>query len=85
MSLPEVVKLLDLVRQAESCRTRCADLLKGPMALKVHFEYFDFFPVSFPGGQFASTSTPVNYNYRLLRFWFKKWINSLLLSQSYSF
>jgi hypothetical protein len=32
--------LLDLLRQAELCRAQCAEILKGPISLKVGFVGF---------------------------------------------
>ncbi|XP_031381205.1 lysine-specific demethylase 5B [Punica granatum] len=51
VSLPEAENLVDLVTQAESCRARCVELLKGPMALKdveIVVQEMDRFPVIIP-------------------------------------
>ncbi|KAK4802792.1 hypothetical protein SAY86_000995 [Trapa natans] len=51
VSLPEVEKLLDLIRKAESCRFRCTDLLKGSLELKdveIVIQEMDDFPVIIP-------------------------------------
>jgi hypothetical protein len=34
--------LFDLLRQAELCRAQCAEILKGPISLKVGFVGFCF-------------------------------------------
>lgn len=32
--------LLDLLRQAELCRAQCAEILEGPICLKVSYQIF---------------------------------------------
>ncbi|KAK9276591.1 hypothetical protein L1049_006126 [Liquidambar formosana] len=49
VQLPETELLLDLVRQVESCRARCCEILKGPISVKnldVLLEELDGFPVN---------------------------------------
>ncbi|KAB1200329.1 Lysine-specific demethylase 5A [Morella rubra] len=38
VELPETEMLLDLLRQAELCRAQCAEILKGPICLKVELK-----------------------------------------------
>uniref|UniRef100_A0A5B7BX15 Putative lysine-specific demethylase 5B isoform X4 n=1 Tax=Davidia involucrata TaxID=16924 RepID=A0A5B7BX15_DAVIN len=51
VQLPEAEMLLDLIRQVESCRARCSEMLKGPIRLQeleVLFQELDGFTVNIP-------------------------------------